>query len=341
WKLSALEPASSPPHVDEFVEFSHLEDRERVWKSVNEVIASGEEYYDEFRIVRPDGREVWLSSQGRVFRSADGTAERMIGVNVDISRRKLAEEAAREAEQKDIAILNAIPDLMFLQTRDGVYLDYHARSEKDLLVPPAEFLGKSMRDVLPADLATNLARCFERTGQSKEPQILEYRLGVNGGECWYEARIVRSGKNILSVIRDITERKHALGELQRSEERFGKAFRSNPQPMSISTVASGVYLDVNDSFLAMSGFSREEVVGHSSLSLGIWINPERRDEFITPLLARGSLRNVETTFRTKGGSDRILLSSAELVEIGGENCILIASSDITERILAEQALAES
>jgi PAS domain S-box-containing protein len=341
WELLGLTPADKSLHVDDFVSFIHEEDRERVWAKVSDVLAKGDEYYDEFRIVRPDGHVVWLSSQGRVVRSADGAAERLIGVNIDIGRRKLAEEAARETDQKDKAILNAIPDLMFLQTRDGVYLDYHAKSEKDLLVAPETFLGKSMWDVLPADLATSLAGCFERAEQSNEPQILEYRLGINGGERWYEARIVRSGENILSVVRDITERHRALDALKQSEERFGKAFRSNPQPMTISTLANGVYLDVNDSFLTMSGYSREEVVGHSALALGVWIEPKRRTEFVNQLMAKGSLRNVETTFRTKGGSDRVLLSSAELVEIGGEDCILISSSDITERIAAEQALAES
>lgn len=341
WELLGLTPADKSLHVDDFVSFIHEEDRERVWAKVSDVLAKGDEYYDEFRIVRPDGRVIWLSSQGRVVRSADGAAERLIGVNIDIGRRKLAEEAARETEQKDKAILSAIPDLMFLQTRDGVYLDYHAKNEKDLLVAPEKFLGKSMWDVLPADLATTLAGCFERAAQSNEPQILEYRLGMNGDECWYEARIVRSGENILSVVRDITERHRALDALKQSEERFGKAFRSNPQPMTISTLANGVYLDVNDSFLTMSGFSREEAVGHSSLALGIWIEPKRRTEFVNQLMAKGSLRNVETTFHTKGGSDRVLLSSAELVEIGGEDCILISSSDITERIAAEQALAES
>jgi PAS domain S-box-containing protein len=341
WELLGLERREGPVHVDNFVAFIHPDDRERVLTKVNEVIASGDEYYDEFRIVRPDGRVFWLSSQGRVFRSANGTPERMVGVNIDVSRRKLAEETALQTEQKDTAILNAIPDLMFLQTRDGVYLDYHAKNAKDLLVPPEEFLGKSMWDVLPADLATKFAGGFERAELSNEPQLVEYRLPMNGGECWYEARIVRSGENVLSVVRDITERKQALDELQRSEERFAKAFRANPQPMTLTVLHTGQYLDVNDSFLAVSGYSREELIGHTSLELHIWERPEARSDFVRRVEQGGSVVNVETLLCAKDGARHILLSSAELVDLGGERCLLIASSDITERKLAQEALQES
>ena len=78
------------------------------------------------------------------------------GVTLDITARKLTEATLRQTEEKDRAILNAIPDLMFLQTRDGVYLDCHANDPRDLLVPPDRLLGKNMRDVLPADLAEDL-----------------------------------------------------------------------------------------------------------------------------------------------------------------------------------------
>src|SRR5206468_7913515 len=136
WELLGLERNDSPVTVKRFLESIHPDDRERTWRKINEVMANGGDYYDEFRIVRPDGQVLWLSSKGRLFRSADGSPERMIGVNIDINKRKLAEDTARETKQKDTAILNAIPDLMFLQTRDGVYLDYHAKEENDLLFSP-------------------------------------------------------------------------------------------------------------------------------------------------------------------------------------------------------------
>jgi PAS domain S-box-containing protein len=146
---------------------------------------------------------------------------------------------------------------------------------------------------------------------------------------------------VLAVVRDITERKRALDELSQSEGRFSKAFKSNPQPMSITKIADGVYIDINDSFLAMTGYSREEVIGRSSLELQVWETPQVRADFIRDLRSRGSIKNRETKFRIKDGSLRTLLSSAEELEIGGQKCLLVASSDITDRMAAQRALLES
>ncbi|HEY5837920.1 MAG TPA: ABC transporter substrate binding protein, partial [Pyrinomonadaceae bacterium] len=341
WELLGLKQDDQPISAERFRECIHPDDRERAWNKAKEVIANGDDYDDEFRIVQPGGHVLWLSSKGRVFRSTEGTAERMIGVNIDITERKLAEETARQTQQKETAILNAIPDLMFLQTRDGVFLDYHAKNSKTLFVAPEKFLGKNMRDVLPSALASRLASCFERAEESSEPQILEYELLTAGREGWYEARIVRSGENILSVVRDITERKQALDELRESEERFATAFRANPQPMTLTTLADGRYVDVNDAFLAVSGYQRDEVVGHTALELRIWETPAFREDFIQKLKEGGTIVNLEIKVRTKDGTRRLFLMSAELVDLGGEKCVLVASTDITERKRAEEALHES
>src|SRR5215831_4092978 len=472
WTLLGLNAGDGPSTIDRFLEIIHPDDRERVWQKVSNVLANGKaEYYDEFRIVRPDREVLWVSSKGRLFRSADGTPERMIGVNIDINERKLAEASARQEQQKGAAILEAIPDLMFLQDRDGVYLDYHCSDPTDLLVPPEEFLGKNMRDVLPPDLATGFFDCFQRAIASGQTQVLEYELMLNGQRRWFEGRIVTSGDNLVTVVRDITqrvlsaekiktneaqlsgiigsamdgiitvdenqtivlfnesaerifglpaseavgqsfdhliperfrsshrehirrfgaknitrrpmgergaqlhglrrsgeefpmeasisqievkgqkfftvilrditERKRATDDLRQSEERFSKAFRSNPQPMSITRLDTGLYIDVNDSFLAMSGYERAEVVARTSLELGIWIDQHHRRDFMKRLVDEGALANIETIFVTKSGFPRTLLSSAERVEINGQDCVLIASSDITERMQAQQALRES
>jgi PAS domain S-box-containing protein len=138
---------------------------------------------------------------------------------MDITDRTLADESLQRSEERNRAILRAIPDLMFLQTADGVYLDYQVRDTRDLLVPPAGFLGKNMRDVLPPGLSESLSSCFRRAQETDEPQVVEYRLTLDGEERWYEARIVTTeGDKMLSVVREITDRKRAEEALQGAQE---------------------------------------------------------------------------------------------------------------------------
>ena len=118
-----------------------------------------------------------------------------------------------------------------------------------------------------------------------------------------------------------------------SDERFAKAFKAIPQPMSLTTLATGLFVDVNESFLAMSGYTREEVIGHTSLELRIWETADARTEFVKQVNELGSLVNYETKIRTKSGSLRVLRSCAETFEIGEEVCLLVCSSDITARFL--------
>jgi PAS domain S-box-containing protein len=285
------------------------EDRAKAIQESEAVIESGKEGVTQFRWQGKDGQTVWAESHLSPISDSNRNIIGLRGVTLDITQRKLAEEALRQAEEKARAILNAIPDLMFLQTRDGVYLDYHAKDSTNLLVPPSTFMGKNMREVLPPELANQFAACFARADDPGEPQIVEYQLPINDTLRSYEARIIRSGENVLTVVREITERKLVIDELRRSEERFSKAFRANPQPMSLTTIAEGRYLDVNESFLSMSGYTREEVIGHTSLELGIWETSEHRREFITQLREKGALKNIEAKFRIKDGSLRLLLSS--------------------------------
>jgi PAS domain S-box-containing protein len=121
-----------------------------------------------------------------------------------------------------------------------------------------------------------------------------------------------------------------------SDERFAKAFHANPQPMWLTMLATGFFVDVNDSFLAMSGYTRDEVIGHTSLELGMWENPDERPELVKQMQEKGSLVNHEARFRAKDGSLRVLLSSAETFEIDGEVFLLVSANDITERIESEE-----
>lgn len=129
--------------------------------------------------------------------------------------------------------------------------------------------------------------------------------------------------------------------LRESEERFAKVFRTSPNPIGITEAATGRCLEVNEACLQLFGFSREEVIGNTTLMLGIWPNHEERARLVERLKAGAPVRNLELSFKTKSGDLRHILVSSDLAELSGMLCLITVGNDITDRKRAEEALRES
>ena len=138
-------------------------------------------------------------------------AGEVTGVNVmvqDVTERR----GLIETQAEHRAILSALPDLMFLMTPDGVYLDAHVQSESLLLRPPKEFLGRSIFAVLPPDLAQQVATALERV-RSHGSSSMDYSVVMRGERRFYEARLVQCGPDrVLSIVRDITDARQSQTE---------------------------------------------------------------------------------------------------------------------------------
>lgn len=146
---------------------------------------------------------------------------------------------------------------------------------------------------------------------------------------------------VVLIFRDITQRKKAEEAMHASEERFSKAFRASPVPMSIVTYKEGRYIDVNESFLSNSGYTSEEIIGRTTTDIGIYADPEERSRLRQIIEQQGGVRNVEVHRRVKGGEVRIALTSSELITLDGEQCILTTTNDITEHKRLEEQLLQS
>ena len=149
-----------------------------------------------------------------------------------------------------------------------------------------------------------------------------------------------SQSNVL-LQQEMDERRQTEEALRESEERFARAFRANPVAVSLSTVAEGRLIEVNDSFLRLFGFRREEVIGRTTLELGLWVNPEERALLVRLLNRQQLVRDMEFKFRAKSGTIRQTLVSVEPIELGKESCMLFITHDVTERLNLEAQLRHS
>ena len=126
--------------------------------------------------------------------------------------------------------------------------------------------------------------------------------------------------------------------LRENEEKFQKAFQASGAGISITRLADSKYIEVNDTFVSLTGYSREELINHSSVELGIIVNMEKREEVLKQVRETGVAKNFEITIRHKNGTIFEILSSVETILLNGEKFALNIIYDITDRKRSEQQL---
>jgi PAS domain S-box-containing protein len=190
-----------------------------------------------------------------------------------------------------------------------------------------------------------LQRRWSRALASSSPTEMEYRIRTRGGEYrWHLSRVepILNGEGVITrwvaAAFDMHDRWQAEEALRAAERRFEAVFQVNPQPISITRLADGTYLHVNDAFVTMTGFSREEAIGRSAVELGMW-TPEPPAALVTPL--QEATGDTDVRYRTKDGRTLTLRIDSARIDFGGEQCLVNVATDLTALKAAEATLRQS
>ncbi len=252
-----------------------------------------------------------------------------------------------ENESRLEALIGSIDEIVFELARDGTFLNIWTTNEALLYRPRHELKGKRVSEVIGEDFFRPFAMIFDRVLATGRGEELEYSLDVPAGKRWFLARMNRvpSAANeqytLCLAVRDITGRKHAEEKLLVSEEKFSKAFHLGPDAVTITSTEDGRYIEVNDSFLRLTGYARNELIGRTAVELGVWANPKDRQQVVALLNRSSEFRDLEIRIAIKSGEVRTVQMSAHTIELGGQTCILAIIRDVTERRALELQLRQS
>src|SRR3984893_5833348 len=251
-------------------------------------------------------------------------------------RKRIAEKLSQLA-----SIIECSNDAIIIHTLDGTIVSWNVGAESVYGYSAGEVLGQPRKILLPDDQPDELRAILEQLKLGKRIPLYETVHIRKDGQRIDVSMMISPVKDAsetvvgaAAITRDISDRKKA-------EERFYKAFNASPEPITIANLADGRFVDVNESFLHVTGFCREEVLGRTSLAMNFWDRTEDYGELVETLEARGSVRDMEINFLAKSGERRTGLNSAEVIDIAGQECILAIFKDITERKTLEAKLRQA
>ncbi|MFZ5643109.1 MAG: PAS domain S-box protein [Bacillota bacterium] len=266
----------------------------------------------------------------------------------EIEKHWLIEESQKESKGHYEVLLKALPVGLCQVYEDGFCFYANEQACRIMGLGLERILGFEWLNAIHPDdrekVQMEWLGCVEKRNFFK----MEYRYVHPDGETiWVIGQAVpylsKKGelKWYVGTFSDITGIKKIEEILRLSEERFSTAFNANPNPMFISTLKDGIFIDVNERFEKVSGCSREEIIGRTYLEMNFWGDFNDRSKAIMLLNERGYFHDLEVQGRLSSGELREGLLSAVACKIGTELCMIGSFNDITERKLAEKLLKES
>ncbi|MEI7501242.1 MAG: PAS domain S-box protein [Bacteroidota bacterium] len=287
---------------------------------------------------------IWLRVVAFSIKDNYGKPERFIFIHENITDRKLTEEALRTSEQKFNDIVTNLDEGFYSCTLDGLLLEHNVAFKRIFGFDP----NQDMKGVKIPDFWQNPEKRLEYLDKLMNKGFIRNYL-VNTKTISGQKTVVmvnshlvkaENGKivRIEGTLADFTERVRMEEALQQSEEKYSKTFLTSPYAITITSAEDGKFIEINDAFTSISGFTREDAAADSSVGLKLWVDIEDRKRVVSALLEGSEVKDKEFQFRKKNSEIITCLFSAQIIHINDKPFVLSCINDITEHKLSELLL---
>jgi len=241
-----------------------------------------------------------------------------------------AEEALQETNARHSSMMANIGDVIGIMGVDGLMKYKSPNIERWFGWKPEDLVGTDGWETIhPEEIERIQKEFYALLEKENASTTVEYRYKCKDGTyTWIELVAVNcindtTINGILLNYHDISDRKQAENDLRKSEEKFRATFRTSPDAINLNRAEDGLYIDINDGFTKIMGYSREDIIGKSSLEFNIWNDSKDREKLVSGLKKNGLVENLEVKFISKDGQIKTGLMSARILSIENENTILV------------------
>ncbi|ARU89119.1 PAS domain S-box protein [Pseudomonas sp. M30-35] len=314
-----------------------LEDQRMMLKAYKELLSGARQTYQViYRSRHANGATYYIESTAKLYRDTDGSPLRMTGILLNITERVHREQRLAASEEKFATLFQASPDpICVTRVSDGVFIDVNPKFSKTFGWESADIINRSSLDICFWKNQSDRERLYQKLNreQSLDEEVAHF-YHHSGAllTCAISTRFIRVDRRlcISTTFRDITERELSEAALRASQEKFAKAFHSSPDAITITERDSGRYIEVNEGFCKLTGYSAEDVIGKTAYELNIWANAEERQMMLTNLAHNGHVHHLEMRGKHRNGTQRIVEVSVETIELNETPCLLLTARDVSE-----------